>query len=111
MPARETKSILVRMSPTLKRRLGREVARGEGTLNDIAAGILAERYGIDFEPSGRKGNPPSDSGSVLLRVPPAIKQRLHEDARERGISTNQLIVEALSERLLTRKEPMAQQNG
>jgi myo-inositol-1-phosphate synthase len=111
MPPRETKSILVRMSPTLKRRLGREVGRRESTLNDIAVEILAERYQLEFEPSGRKGNPPSDTGSVLLRVPPAVKQRLDEDARERGISTNQLIVETLEERLIPRKEAMAQQNG
>ena len=111
MARKETKSILVRMSPTLKRRLGREVARRESTLNDIAVQILAERYQLEFEPSGRKGNPPGDTGDVLLRVPPAVKQRLDEDSHEQGISTNQLIVEALSERLLPRKEPMAQQNG
>jgi myo-inositol-1-phosphate synthase len=111
MARKETKSILVRMSATLKRRLGREVARRESTLNDIAVQILAERYQLEFEPSGRKGSPPGDTGDVLLRVPPAVKQRLDEDSREQGISTNQLIVEALSERLLRRKEPMAQQNG
>jgi predicted HicB family RNase H-like nuclease len=103
MARKETKSILVRMSATLKRRLGREVARRESTLNDIAVQILAERYQLEFEPSGRKGSPPGDTGDVLLRVPPAVKQRLDEDSRERGISTNQLIVEALSERLLRRK--------
>jgi myo-inositol-1-phosphate synthase len=111
MARKHTKSILVRMSRTLKRRLGREVARRESTLNDIAVEILAERYQIDFEPSGRKGNPPSDTGVVLLRVPPAVKDRLDADARERGTSTNRLIVEALSERLLPRKDAMAQQNG
>jgi myo-inositol-1-phosphate synthase len=111
MARKHTKSILVRMSRTLKQRLGREVARRESTLNDIAVEILAERYQIDFEPSGRKGNPPSDTGVVLLRVPPAVKDRLDADARERGTSTNRLIVEALSERLLPRKDAMAQQNG
>src|SRR5918994_2083798 len=111
MAKRNLKSILVRMPSTLKRRLGREVARRESTLNDIAVEILAERYQLEFEPSGRKGNPPSDTGVVLLRVPPAVKQRLDEDSRQKGISTNQLIVEALSERLHPRKEAMAQQNG
>jgi myo-inositol-1-phosphate synthase len=116
MPPRNLKSILVRMPPTLKRRLGREVARRGSTLNDIAVKLLADRYGVAFQPSGRKGAPPSDTGVVLLRVPPALKHELDADARERGASTNQVIVEALAERLgstsrSSRKEAMTQRNG
>jgi myo-inositol-1-phosphate synthase len=116
MPPRDLKSILVRMPPTLKRRLGREVARRGSTLNDIAVKTLAERYAVAFDPSGRKGKPPSDTGAVLLRVPPELKERLDGDARERGTSTNQVIVEALAERLgstslPSRKEAMPQRNG
>ena len=103
------------MPSTLKRRLAREVARRESTLNDIAVELLAERYGVAFEPSGRKGNVPGDTGVVLLRVPPQLKQRLDADARERKSSTNKVIVEALTEQLggasPPRKEPMAQRNG
>jgi myo-inositol-1-phosphate synthase len=102
------------MPATLKRRLGREVARRQSTLNDIAVEALAERYGVPFEPSGRKGNVPTDTGVVLLRVPPELKERLEADARERGTSTNQAIVDALSEQLHStpsRKDPMAQRNG
>jgi myo-inositol-1-phosphate synthase len=104
------------MPPPLKRRLGREVTRRESTLNDIAVEILAERYAVDFEPSGRKGRRPSDTGVVLLRVPPALKERLDADAHERGASMNQIIVETLAERLgssalPSRKEAMPERNG
>jgi myo-inositol-1-phosphate synthase len=103
------------MPSALKRRLAREVARRESTLNDIAVELLAERYGVAFEPSGRKGNVPGDTGVVLLRVPPELKQRLDADARERRSSTNKVIVEALTEQLGStsprRKEPMPQRNG
>ena len=103
------------MPSTLKRRLAREVARRESTLNDIAVELLAERYGVAFEPSGRKGNVPGDTGVVLLRVPPELKKRLDAAARERKSSTNKVIVEALTERFGSisprRKEPMPQRNS
>jgi myo-inositol-1-phosphate synthase len=116
MARRDLKGVLVRMPPPLKRRLGREVTRRESTLNDIAVEILAERYAVDFEPSGRKGRRPSDTGVVLLRVPPALKERLDADAHERGASMNQVIVETLAERLgssalPSRKEAMPERNG
>jgi myo-inositol-1-phosphate synthase len=112
MAKRELTGVLVRMPSTLKRRLAREVARRQGTLNDIAVELLADRYGVAFEPSGRKGSVPSDSGEVLLRVPPELKHRLDADARERGTSKNQVIVETLAEQLGSpRKEAMAERNG
>src|SRR5918992_3050291 len=115
MARRDLKSVLVRMPPTLKRRLAREVGRRKSTLNDIAVEILAQRYGVAFERSGRKGSVPGDTGDVLLRVPPELKEQLDADARERGQSMNDVIVEELSERLdatvSRRKERMAQQNG
>jgi myo-inositol-1-phosphate synthase len=104
----------VRMPPALKRRLAREVARRGSTLNDVAVELLAERYGVPFEPSGRRGRAPGETGVVLLRVPPELKRKLEAGARERGTSSNNLIVESLSEQLdvaLSRKEAMAKQNG
>jgi myo-inositol-1-phosphate synthase len=115
MAKRNLTSVLVRMPSALKRRLAREVTRRQSTLNDIAVEILAERYGVEFEPSGRRGSPPSDTGVVLLRVPPDLKLRLEEAARTAGVSTNSVIVESLSDALGTsstpgRKEAMAE-NG
>jgi myo-inositol-1-phosphate synthase len=102
------------MPPALKRRLAREVARRESTLNDVAVELLAERFSVPFEPSGRRGRVPGETGVVLLRVPPQLKRQLEAEARERATSTNNLIVESLTEQLdasLPGKEAMAKRNG
>ena len=102
------------MPPALKRRLSREVARRESTLNDVAVELLAERFGVPFEPSGRRGRVPGETGVVLLRVPPELKRQLKAGARECATSTNNLIVESLTEQLDAshpRKEAMAKRNG
>jgi myo-inositol-1-phosphate synthase len=114
MAKRDFTGILVRMPSALKRRLAREVARRESTLNDVAVELLAERFDVPFEPSGRRGRVPGETGVVLLRVPPELKRQLEAAARDRATSTNNLIVESLSEQLDVappRKEAMAKQNG
>src|SRR3954466_9691590 len=110
--ARERRDVLVRMSADLKRNLAREVEASEGSLNDLAVGILASRFAVPFEPSGRKGSAPSTSGDVLLRMPPELKEKLSRRARERKRTLNQLVVETLEERFgESRKEEMASSNG
>jgi myo-inositol-1-phosphate synthase len=114
MAKREQTSILVRMPKTLKRRLAREVARRQSTLNDVAVALLADEFGVEFTPSGRRGPVPGEAGDVLLRVPPDLKRKLDEVARERRSSANTVVVESLTERLgaaTPRKEPMPRANG
>jgi myo-inositol-1-phosphate synthase len=98
------------MPAPLKRALAREVGRRHSTLNDVAVGMLADRFGVAFEPSGRKGPLPGGSGAVLLRVPPALKRRLKETATARAQTTNRLVIETLSEEL-GGKDSMARTNG
>src|SRR5919106_438559 len=102
--------ILVRMPAALKSALAREVARRGSTLNDIAVQILADRFGVPFEPSGRKGSVPGTSGDVLLRVPTELKERLQGAAEASASTTNRLVIDTLSEELRG-KEPMASTNG
>src|ERR671915_1322516 len=102
--------ILVRMPAALKSALAREVARRGSTLNDIAVQILADRFGVHFEPSGRKGSVPGTSGDVLLRVPTELKERLQGAAEASASTTNRLVIDTLSEELRG-KEPMASTNG
>jgi len=110
--ARERKNVLVRMSADLKRDLAREVEATKGNLNDLAVGILASRFAVPFESSGRKSGRPSEKGDVLLRMPLELKEKLARRARERKRTVNQLIVETLSERLGTHgKEAMGSSNG
>jgi myo-inositol-1-phosphate synthase len=104
------------MPSELKERLAAEVASSGRSLNDIAVGILASRFAVPFEPSGRKGSPPKARGDVLLRMPAALKAKLQTRAAERGRGTNDLIVEILGDRLgvpggSKRKERMTSKNG
>src|SRR5215210_1360057 len=103
------------MPRELKERLAEEVTRAGRSLNDVAVGILADRFAVPFEPSGRKGSPPKGKGDVLLRMPVALKEKLATRAAERGRGTNDLIVEILGERLgaapTRRKDRMASTNG
>ena len=43
------------MPDALKRLLSDEVRRSGSSLNDVAVGILASRFAVPFEPSGRAG--------------------------------------------------------
>src|SRR5205814_1313086 len=93
----------------LKRLLASEVRRTGQSLNDVAVGILASRFAVPFEPSGRPGKEPGKSGSVLLRMPAELKETLSARAALRKRKLNDLIVETLSERL--GKESMPSKNG
>jgi myo-inositol-1-phosphate synthase len=111
--AQKRSDVLVRMPAELKRRLAREVEARRGNLNDVAVEILASRFAVPFQGSGRRGGRPSGKGDVLLRMPPELKERLSRRATERGRSVTQLIVETLSESLHDpkRKDTMASKNG
>src|ERR1051325_9633362 len=97
------------MPGDLKRRLSEEVSRTGQSLNDVAVGTLAARFAVAFEPSGRPGRRPGAGGSVLLRMPAELKDRLGARAAQRRRNVNDLIVETLSERL--GKEDMTTTNG
>src|SRR5439155_5377324 len=71
--------------------------------------ILASRFAVSFEPSGRAGKAPGEGGSVLLRMPAELKDKLAARARQRNRRLNDLIVETLAERL--GKEEMTSTNG
>jgi myo-inositol-1-phosphate synthase len=110
--AKDRSDILVRMPAELKRRLAREVEARGSNLNDVAVALLASRFAVPFQGSGRRGGRPSEKGDVLLRMPAELKAKLARRASERKRSVTQLIVETLSERLdQPRKETMASKNG
>ncbi len=104
------------MPAEVKRALAREVGRRGGTMNDVAVSILAEHFGVGFEPSGRRGGArPGASGAVLLRIPRELKAELRREADRSASSINAIVISVLSERLAgplaERKEPMAPTNG
>jgi myo-inositol-1-phosphate synthase len=100
------------MPRELKRLLAAEVKKSGRSFNDVTVGHLAASFAVPYEPSGRTGSPPREGGSVLLRMPPELKERLLRRAVERRQTVNELIVGTLSERLGPNgKETMASTNG
>ena len=84
------------MPAALKRRLADDMKESGRSFNDVTVGHLAASLAVPFEPSGRTGTPPREGGSVLLRMPPELKERLVRRAAERRQTVNELIVGTLS---------------
>ncbi len=109
------------MPASLKGALVRETARRQSNVNDVAAGILADEFGISYEPSGRRRKVLAGSSPVLLlRVPQELKDEIHAEASRRGSNANDVILAALadglgvpsaSNRKSKGKETMASTNG
>jgi len=104
------------MPSSLKEALVRETARRSTSLNDVAAGLLAEAFRVPYTPSGRKSPLPGASPVVLLRVPVDLKFEIEAEAHRTESSANDVILAALADGLgipttLKRKEAMATQNG
>ena len=105
------------MPSALKRALVREVARRGGNLNDLATGILAERFGVPHSPTGRRSPLAGASGVTLLRMPEALKAAIDAEAARTGAHANDVILQVLADELEipfqsnSGKEPMASTNG
>src|SRR5688500_18475753 len=106
------------MPGSLKRALVREVARRGSNLNDVAVALLAERFGIEFTPSGRRRKAiPGAAGAVVLRMPLELRRELKAVAKRRRQNVNDLVLLTLSEALEipfssnNRKDMMASTNG
>ena len=107
------------MPAPLKGALVRETARRESNVNDVAAGILADEFGITYKPTGRRRKVLAGSSPVLLlRVPQELKDEIHAEASRRDSNANDVILAALADGLgvpaqsnRKGKELMASTNG
>jgi myo-inositol-1-phosphate synthase len=105
------------MPAPLKGALVRETARRGSNVNDVAAGILAERFDLSYRPSGRHRKVLAGSSPVLLlRVPPELKDEIQAEAARSGANANDVILAALTDglgipRVSNRKDIMAETNG
>jgi len=107
------------MPAPLKEALVREAARRASNVNDVAAGILADAFGVSYLPSGRRRKVLAGSSPVLLlRVPQELKDAIRAEAAGTGANANDLILAALADGLgvppvsnRKGKELMASTNG
>jgi myo-inositol-1-phosphate synthase len=68
-------------------------------LNDVAVGMLAERFGVVYRPTGRKSTLPGSSPVILLRMPEELKREIQAEAFRSASNTNDVIVRALADGL------------
>jgi myo-inositol-1-phosphate synthase len=88
------------MPTHLKGALVREAARRNSNVNDVAAGILSDRFGVPYAPTGRRRQVLAGASPVvLLRVPQALKDEIHAAAARSGANANDVILTALAEEL------------
>jgi myo-inositol-1-phosphate synthase len=88
------------MPASLKEALVRETARRSSNVNDVAAGLVAESFGIPYRPSGRRRKVLAGSSPViLLRVPQELKDEIQADAARTGANANEVILAALADGL------------
>ena len=106
------------MSAPLKGALVRETARRGSNVNDVATGILAESFGMHYEPTGRRRKVlAGGSPVVLLRVPRELKDEIQAEASRSGANANDVVVAALADGLgvphapRNGKDTMAETNG
>lgn len=81
----------------LRRALDKEAKRQNVTLNDVAGGILAEKYGFKWEPSGNPFRPVSPR--FKLNVPDALHQLIGMDALRQGHPMRGVVLSVLASKL------------
>lgn len=81
----------------LVRLLVGEARHRDTTVSDLAAGILAERFGITREPSGRSFvNGTLGSSTLILTVPSELRRAIRRHAVEQDATMRGVMIEALA---------------
>lgn len=98
----ETSKLLVRnVPPRLKGKIARRVRDEDRNMNDVLVQILARRYGVAYDPTGRKaGNREvGASATLMLYLPNELRDAIDLDARASGDTMRNTVVKAISEEL------------
>jgi hypothetical protein len=95
----ELKGVLVKMPRSIKTPLAAQSVGSATSVNDVAVGILADKLGFAFSPSGRrpafKPNPGTED--VVLRVPEAGKRKIQGAALRAGVNMSDFVNCVLAE--------------
>ena len=84
----------------IRRRAFQAAKRANGNLNDEVVGVLAEHYGVTFEPTGRVAPPDSFKAGdrkMLLRVPEDLDHTILRDAVEQRTNKTTLVCSILAD--------------
>lgn len=83
--------------PELRPRLVTDAETQESNLTDVILGILAERYKVEYQPTGRKTTPTGEDSPVNLRIPQRLFQRVAAAAASRNRTVQRQILADLCE--------------
>lgn len=81
----------------IKAALAADAEARSASINDLAVGILAERFGVPFSGSGRRS--PGFRGSAVgaYRMPTALWLAISHAAADRQTTKKQVVADALAE--------------
>lgn len=92
----ETDTLMLRnIPPRMKGKIARRVERAGTNMNDVLVGILADRFEVDFTPSGVRRLSVGTSAQALLTMPARLKLLIDDTARERRDTMNNVVLEIL----------------
>lgn len=93
----ETDTLMLRnIPPRMKGKIARRVETAGTNMNDVLVGILADKFGVDFQPTGVRRLSIGASSQALLTMPARLKLLIDEAARERRDSMQNVVLEILS---------------
>lgn len=84
------------VSPELRPRLVEDAEEAGTNLTDVVLQILAKRYKVPIEPTGRKTTPAKDGEELNLRLPLPLKTAIGAKANVAGHSLQRQILDDLS---------------
>lgn len=85
------------VDPELRPRLVADATAQRTNLTDVAGAILAARYGVPYEPGGRKTDPMAAHAVLNMRLPRPLVAKLRRAAERSGRSDMDEVRHALSE--------------
>lgn len=84
----------------LKTKIAQRCAEKGESMNDLVVGILAEKFGVRFEKTGRGGGDDVGAASdVVLRMPPALSRKIDVAAARAGETRRDVILGVLASEL------------
>lgn len=94
----DTDTLMLRnIPPRLKGKIVRRVEKAGTNMNDVVVAILAERYEVEFQPTGVKRLAIGHSAQALLTMPFKLKSLIAEDAHEQRDSMQNIVLRILCE--------------
>lgn len=90
--------IIVQAVPeSLRDAITRDAESRDVSLNEAAVSVLADRFGVDREPSGAAFTGATASDTMLLSVPDELRRRIRLEAAAQGVTMRGTVLKTLAQ--------------